>query len=61
MPAVIVPEGAHHLDLRESNPADPEGVIEARKMEVAYITQWLNELQFNKKQHSDLKLKKFVR
>jgi len=44
MPAVIIREGAHHLDLRSSNPADPESVIVARKEEVNYIQMWLDEL-----------------
>ncbi len=37
-------DGAHHLDLRGSNPQDPESVIQARLQEVAYLKQWLAEL-----------------
>ena len=45
LPAVVIPEGAHHLDLRASNPEDPQSVIDARLQEVAYFKQWLAELQ----------------
>jgi len=38
---VIIPEGAHHLDLRGTNPADPESVIIARKTERKYIKKWI--------------------
>jgi len=44
IPAIIIPPGAHHLDLRESNPADPQAVIDARNEEANYINQWLQEI-----------------
>merc|ERR1719242_1032224 len=47
--AVIVEEGAHHLDLRESNPEDPPSVITARKQEVALLQMWLEEVREEKK------------
>lgn len=40
--AVIIPEGAHHLDLRESNPADPVSVRTARKFHCKFIRLWLH-------------------
>ena len=39
--AVIIPEGAHHLDLRSSNSQDPDSVKEARKVERQFIKKWL--------------------
>eukprot|EP00300_Choanocystis_sp_HF-7_P025205 c2691_g1_i1.p1 GENE.c2691_g1_i1~~c2691_g1_i1.p1 ORF type:complete len:510 (-),score=98.65 c2691_g1_i1:143-1672(-) len=41
--AVTIEDGAHHLDLRSSNPDDPQSVITARKMELALLKQWLAE------------------
>jgi dipeptidyl-peptidase-2 len=47
--AIIIAEGAHHLDLRGSNPADPISVIQAREQEVSLLTQWMGEVATEKK------------
>ena len=39
---VWIPEGAHHLDLFFSNPADPPSVIAARQTEMAFVRKWLD-------------------
>ncbi|XP_041956872.1 dipeptidyl peptidase 2 [Alosa sapidissima] len=51
--AINIPEGAHHLDLRGSNPADPDCVIQARKKESEIISQWV---QMERKKYRGLKL-----
>lgn len=41
LPAVLVAEGAHHLDLRAANPLDPQSVLTARATEVATLKAWI--------------------
>lgn len=41
--SVVIVEGAHHLDLMTSNPADPESVKMARNIHKQNIRQWINE------------------
>ena len=36
-------QGAHHLDLRGSNAADPPQVTETRKMERAVMETWIHD------------------
>ncbi|XP_033173414.1 lysosomal Pro-X carboxypeptidase [Drosophila mauritiana] len=40
---IILPEGAHHLDLRHSDPADPPSVRDARDKEAAIIARWIQD------------------
>lgn len=40
---VIIPDGAHHLDLRSSNKNDPKDVIAARQKEKEIIKQWIQQ------------------
>ncbi|XP_071372461.1 lysosomal Pro-X carboxypeptidase [Centroberyx affinis] len=39
--AIVIPDGAHHLDLRYNNDYDPPSVRAARAMEVAYFKEWI--------------------
>ncbi|CAD6244258.1 GSCOCG00013311001-RA-CDS [Cotesia congregata] len=41
--AIIIPEGAHHLDLRGSHPADPYSVIKAREYHIYSIKKWIKQ------------------
>nr|XP_018904365.1 PREDICTED: lysosomal Pro-X carboxypeptidase [Bemisia tabaci] len=40
---VIIPESAHHLDLRAADPADPDSVKQARKHYKKIFRAWLEE------------------
>lgn len=41
--AIIIPEGAHHLDLRGSHPKDPYSVIAARNYHKFSISKWIKQ------------------
>lgn len=41
--AVVIDQGAHHLDLRAPNSADPESVKHARRLEASYIAKWIEQ------------------
>lgn len=42
---VIIPDGAHHIDLRASNENDPGSVRAAREFHMKYINKWIKEHQ----------------
>ncbi len=41
--AVLIPNGAHHLDLMFADPRDPPDVLAARAFEVEQMRQWIRE------------------
>ncbi|TSN57754.1 Lysosomal Pro-X carboxypeptidase [Bagarius yarrelli] len=41
--AILIPDGAHHLDLRFNNEYDPPSVLLARELEVKYFKQWIKQ------------------
>ncbi|XP_009100981.2 lysosomal Pro-X carboxypeptidase [Serinus canaria] len=41
--AVVIPDGAHHLDLRSRNPLDPKSVQQARAMEICLMKEWIEK------------------
>lgn len=43
---IIIPEGAHHLDLRSSNSKDPASVVQARNTESEIIGKWIQEFHW---------------
>ncbi|XP_037815124.1 lysosomal Pro-X carboxypeptidase [Lucilia sericata] len=43
---IIIPEGAHHLDLRSSNHGDPASVVQARVHESAIIKKWIDDFHW---------------
>lgn len=47
-PNLVIEEGAHHLDLRSANPADPPSVLEARAEEIKAITRWTSKDKNNR-------------
>jgi hypothetical protein len=43
LPVIIMPNAAHHLDLKAPNPADPADVVAARAQEEAILAGWLDQ------------------
>lgn len=41
--AIVIPDGAHHLDLRYNNAYDPHSVLAARALEVEYFKKWIRQ------------------
>ena len=48
--AVVIPDGAHHLDLRYNNNYDPPSVLEARALEVKSFKEWIRQAR---KKHTE--------
>lgn len=47
--SILIKDGAHHLDLRGSNPADPPSVKDARLLEISHIKQWIKQKRLIKR------------
>lgn len=41
--AILIADGAHHLDLRTPHPNDPDSVVKARAEELRLIKKWMTE------------------
>lgn len=41
--AIVIPDGAHHLDLRYNDAYDPASVLTARALEVQYFKEWITQ------------------
>ncbi|KAL0972661.1 hypothetical protein UPYG_G00192550 [Umbra pygmaea] len=41
--AIVIPDGAHHLDLRFNNEYDPHSVLSARAQEVEFFKLWIKQ------------------
>jgi lysosomal Pro-X carboxypeptidase len=46
--AIIIENGAHHLDLRSASDKDPLSVIKARQLEVQHIKRWIDQYKRQK-------------
>lgn len=47
--AIVIPEGAHHLDLRETNTNDPYSITLTRQFHQYSIKKWIEEYENNNK------------
>ena len=52
--AVVLPNGAHHLDLMFSNPADPPDAVAARETERQHMRRWVARKRNTYTQHTEL-------
>lgn len=49
--AVIIPEGAHHIDLMFSNELDPPSVKQAREFHLENMRKWIAQVDDRNKKH----------
>lgn len=49
--AIIIPDGAHHLDLRGSHKSDPTSVIQTRNFHRQNILNWIRNYNYASKKH----------
>jgi lysosomal Pro-X carboxypeptidase len=43
LPVLIMPQGAHHLDLRGPHPSDPANVTATRALQEQILKKWIDE------------------
>lgn len=41
--AMVIKDGAHHLDLMFSDPDDPDSVLEVRRAEMQHVRKWIDQ------------------
>lgn len=46
--AIVIKDGAHHLDLMWSNPLDPQSVLDARQTQKDNMWKWIGEAHTNR-------------
>ena len=56
--SVIIPEGAHHLDLRGANKLDPKSVVDARNVHRDNIQKWINKASLKTTSRSSVQVGK---
>uniref|UniRef100_A0A8C6WPH1 Lysosomal Pro-X carboxypeptidase n=1 Tax=Neogobius melanostomus TaxID=47308 RepID=A0A8C6WPH1_9GOBI len=54
--SIMIPDGAHHLDLRYSNKHDPPTVRAARTLELMYFKEWIRQAKRPHRSHSHYRL-----
>lgn len=55
--SILIPDGAHHLDLRYSNKYDPPTVRTARALELKYFKEWIRQAKrAHRRPHSNSSL-----
>ena len=52
--AVVIPEGAHHLDLMFSHPLDPPSVLAARSTQLSNIRHWIAQAAARQKEENKI-------
>ncbi|KAJ0063645.1 hypothetical protein NL108_004491 [Boleophthalmus pectinirostris] len=57
--SILIPDGAHHLDLRYSNDLDPPTVRAARALEIKYFKEWIRQAKKVHRSYLNSRLKQY--